>query len=125
MEIIQTDKAPQPIGPYNQAILHKNTLYISGQVAINPATGKMENGSVAEEAHRIMKNLEAILDEAGGDFTCLIKCSIFLTDMNDFQEINGIYGSYFSNHFPARETVEVSKLPAGARVEISAIAALP
>lgn len=122
MEIIKTKNAPAPIGPYNQAVVHENTIYISGQVALEPDTGKMDNANLAEETHRVMRNLGAVLQAAGSDFDHLIKCSIFILDMNEFKTINEVYASFFNEHHPARETVEVSKLPAGARVEISAIA---
>ncbi|MGB6036362.1 MAG: RidA family protein [Cryomorphaceae bacterium] len=123
MEIIQTKNAPAPIGPYNQAVVHENTIYISGQVALDPLSGKMDNANLAEETHRVMRNLGAVLDAAGSGYDHIIKCSIFILDMNEFKTINEVYASFFKNHHPARETVEVSKLPAGARVEISAIAA--
>jgi len=122
MKIIKTKNAPAPIGPYNQAIVHGDTVYISGQVAIVPETGEMENANLTEETHRVMKNLGAVLNAAESSYNQLIKCSIFILDMGEFKTINEVYGSYFDGHFPARETVEVSKLPAGARVEISAIA---
>jgi 2-iminobutanoate/2-iminopropanoate deaminase len=122
MEIIITKNAPAPIGPYNQAVVHENTIYISGQVALEADTGKMDNANLAEETHRVMRNLGAVLQAAGSDFDHLIKCSIFILDMNEFKTINEVYASFFNDHHPARETVEVSKLPAGARVEISAIA---
>ncbi len=125
MKPYYTENAPTPIGPYSQAISHGNTLYISGQVALDPATGKMDDENIETETHRVMKNLEAVLKSAGLDFSQLIKCSIFILDMDQFATINEIYGSYFHANYPARETVEVKKLPAGARVEISAIAALP
>ncbi|MFT4846871.1 MAG: 2-iminobutanoate/2-iminopropanoate deaminase [Cryomorphaceae bacterium] len=122
MEIIITKNAPAPIGPYNQAVVHENTIYISGQVALEADTGKMDNANLAEETHRVMRNIGAVLQAAGSDFDHLIKCSIFILDMNEFKTINEVYASFFNDHHPARETVEVSKLPAGARVEISAIA---
>ncbi|MFT7346568.1 MAG: 2-iminobutanoate/2-iminopropanoate deaminase [Cryomorphaceae bacterium] len=122
MEIIITKNAPAPIGPYNQAVVHENTIYISGQVALEADTGKMDNANLAEETHRVMRNIGAVLQAAGSDFDHLIKCSIFILDMNEFKTINDVYASFFNDHHPARETVEVSKLPAGARVEISAIA---
>lgn len=122
MKIIKTKNAPAPIGPYNQAIVHEDTVYISGQVAINPETGEMDNADLTKETHRVMKNLGAVLAAAGSNYNHLIKCSIFILDMNEFKTINEVYGSYFDGYHPARETVEVSKLPAGARVEISAIA---
>ena len=123
MEIIQTKNAPAPIGPYNQAVVHENTIYISGQVALDPLSGIMDNANLAEETHRVMRNLGAVLEAAGSDYDHIIKCSIFILDMNEFKAINEVYASFFKDHHPARETVEVSKLPAGARVEISAIAA--
>jgi len=122
MKIIETKSAPAPIGPYNQAIENNGVIYISGQVAINPTTGQMENNDLRSETSQVMKNLGAVLDAAGSDFSNLIKCSIFILDMNQFDVINEVYGSFFKGHYPARETVEVGKLPAGANVEISAIA---
>lgn len=124
MKAVKTDQSPAPIGPYSQAIISGKTLYISGQIPIDPATHKLMSGTLAEETHQVMKNLQAILQEAGADFSHVVKCTIFLSDMDDFKEINSVYGSYLKDPFPARETVEVSGLPAGARVEISAIAEL-
>lgn len=124
MKRIETKNAPAPIGPYSQAVISGKTLYISGQVAINPETGEMEQADLQQETHRVMKNLKGILESQGLDFSNLIKCSIFLLDMDAFGQVNEVYGSYFTEHFPARETVEVSKLPAGANVEISALAEL-
>ena len=122
MEIIKTKNAPAPIGPYNQAVVHENTIYVSGQVALDPLSGKMDNPNLAEETHRVMRNLGAVLKAAGSDYDHIIKCSIFILDMNEFKAINEVYAGFFKDHHPARETVEVSKLPAGARVEVSAIA---
>lgn len=122
MKRIETKNAPAPIGPYSQAVVSGKTLYISGQVAINPETGKMEQADLQSETHRVMKNLKGILESQGLDFSNLVKCSIFLLDMDAFGQVNEVYGSYFTDQYPARETVEVSKLPAGANVEISAIA---
>jgi len=122
MKIIKIKNAPEPIGPYNQATEHNGTLYMSGQVAIDPSTGKMDNADLQTEAHRVMKNMGAVLEAAGMDYSNIVKCSIFLLDMSRFSEVNAVYGSYFSSNFPARETVQVSALPAGATVEISAIA---
>jgi 2-iminobutanoate/2-iminopropanoate deaminase len=119
--VIQTPQAPAPIGPYNQAILAGNTLYVSGQVALDGA-GKMYNETLDAEVHQVMQNLRAILTEAGMSFANVVKCSIFLQDFNDFGRVNELYGSYFENNFPARETVQVSRLPKDARVEISCIA---
>jgi 2-iminobutanoate/2-iminopropanoate deaminase len=121
-QIIKTDKAPAPIGPYNQAIRTSESLYISGQIAIDPATNQLIEGDVKAEAHRVMQNLKAILDEAKLTFEHVAKTSIFLSDMNLFAEVNEIYGSYFSGDYPARETVAVKGLPKGVNVEISMIA---
>jgi 2-iminobutanoate/2-iminopropanoate deaminase len=120
--IVQTQKAPAPIGPYNQAILSGNTLYISGQICINPESGELENADVRMETHRCMLNLLAILDAAGMDFTHVVKTTIFITDMKKFAEINDVYGKFFKGDYPARETVEVSALPKFVNVEISMIA---
>lgn len=124
MKIINTKNAPAPIGPYNQAIEHNGTLYMSGQVAIDPETGKMDNADLATETRRVMKNMGTVLEAAGMDYSNIVKCSIFLLDMSRFSEVNTVYGSYFKTNFPARETVQVSALPAGAQVEISAIAVI-
>lgn len=124
MKIIKTKNAPAPIGPYNQAVEHNGTLYMSGQVAIDLETGKMDNADLQTETHRVMKNMGAVLEAAGMDYSNIVKCSIFLLDMSRFSEVNEVYGSYFKSNFPARETVQVSALPAGATVEISAIAVI-
>lgn len=122
-KIIQTPNAPAPIGPYNQAVLSGNTLYTSGQIAINPATGQLELGSIAEETELVMQNLKAVLAAAEMTFENVVKTSIFISDMNNFSEINGVYGSYFDEATaPARETVEVANLPKFVNVEISMIA---
>ncbi|MFD1095956.1 RidA family protein [Salegentibacter chungangensis] len=122
-KIITTKNAPAPIGPYNQAILTGNTLYISGQIAINPETGELETNELAQETKRVMENLKAILNEAEMDFENVIKTSIFISDMNNFAKINEVYSSYFdADTAPARETVEVANLPKFVNVEISAIA---
>jgi 2-iminobutanoate/2-iminopropanoate deaminase len=123
-KIINTKNAPAPIGPYNQAIMIGDTLYTSGQIAINPITSELEMENIQSETKLVMENLKAILVEAGMDFTNVIKCSIFISDMNNFGEINEVYGSYFTSDFPARETVEVACLPKSVNVEISAIAVL-
>lgn len=120
--IITTGNAPAPIGPYNQAILTGNMLFISGQVCIDPPTGELKNKDIQEEAHQVMHNLKAILQEAGMDFSNVVKTTIFITDMNQFGEINAVYGKYFESEFPARETVQVSALPKFVNVEISMIA---
>ena len=121
-QIINTASAPSPIGPYNQAILSGNTLFISGQICIDPATGEMKNKDIQQETHQVMHNLRAILSAAGMTFNNVVKTSIFLTDMNRFSEINEVYGKYFEGDFPARETVQVSALPKFQNVEISMIA---
>lgn len=120
--IIKTKLAPEPIGPYNQAILTGNTLFISGQICIDPSTGTLKNKDVQEETHQVMHNLKAILSEAGMDFSNVVKTSIFIMDMHEFGAINEVYGKYFESEFPARETVQVSALPKFVNVEISMIA---
>ncbi|MDX1426813.1 MAG: Rid family detoxifying hydrolase [Salegentibacter mishustinae] len=120
---MKTDKAPAPIGPYNQAVLTGNMLYISGQIALNPETNELETEELQKETTRVMENLKAILNEAEMDFENVIKTSIFISDMNNFAKINEVYGSYFNAETaPARETVEVANLPKFVNVEISAIA---
>ena|ERR1700712_1675438 len=121
-KIIKTDKAPAPIGPYNQAVLANNTLYVSGQVAINPATNEVVQGTIEVEAILVMNNIKAILDEAGYGFEDVVKSTIFLSDMGTFAKVNEIYGSFFTGNYPARETVQVSVLPKNLNVEISVIA---
>lgn len=121
-QIINTPQAPAPIGPYSQAVVADGTLYISGQVCINPAEGNLVNGSIQEETKQVMQNLQAILEAAGYAFSDVVKTTIFLTDMNRFAEVNDVYGSYFTSNFPARETVQVSALPKFVNVEISMIA---
>ena len=121
MTIINTSHAPAPIGPYSQAVLAGNTLYVSGQVALDGA-GIFHNQSLETEAHQVMHNLKAILEAGNMNFECVTKCSIFLQDFNDFARVNEIYGQYFTSHKPARETVQVSRLPKDARLEISCIA---
>lgn len=121
-KIINTKNAPAPIGPYNQAILVNGTLYISGQICIDPATGNLKNRDIQDETHQAMQNLKCILAEAGMSLNNVVKTTIFITDMNKFSEINEVYGKYFSGDFPARETVQVSALPKFTNVEISMIA---
>lgn len=122
-KIINTSEAPAPIGPYNQAILSGDTLYISGQIPINPGTGELVEGNITKETHQSMKNLNAILDEAGMTFENVVKTTIFLKDMHQFNEVNTVYGSYFNaDTAPARETVEVANLPKFVNVEISMVA---
>ena len=121
-QIIKTDTAPAPIGPYNQAVRTGELLFISGQVAIDPSTNDLIKGTVKDEAHQVMKNLKAILDEAKLTFEHVVKTTIFLSDMSLFTEVNEVYGSYFNGDYPARETVAVKGLPKNVNVEISMIA---
>ena len=123
-KIITIKNAPEPVGPYSQAILQGDTLYSSGQIAIDPKTNSLILDSIEKETHQVMKNIEAILDAAKMNWDNVVKCSIFLSDMNNFSEINEIYASYFTNNYPARETVEVACLPKNVNVEISFIAIL-
>jgi 2-iminobutanoate/2-iminopropanoate deaminase len=124
-KIIFTDKAPAPIGPYNQAVLTGNTLYTSGQIALNPATGDLVLETIEVETKQVMENLKAVLEAAGMDFENVIKTTIFISNMNDFGSINTVYGSYFNEKTaPARETVQVACLPKNVNVEIAMIAVL-
>jgi len=120
--IINTTNAPAPIGPYSQAVQTGNLLFLSGQVAINPATGNIDATDVAGETEQVMKNLKAVLTEAGFDFSQVVKTTIFLSDMSLFGAVNEVYGKYFTGNFPARETVAVKGLPKNVNVEISMIA---
>lgn len=121
-KIISTSKAPSAIGPYSQAVKVGNMLFTSGQVAIHPETGDLVMDDIKTETHRVMNNLNAVLREAGMSFENTVKSSIFLSDMDDFAQVNEVYASYFSSDYPARETVQVAKLPKGVNVEISMIA---
>lgn len=120
--IIKSDNAPAPLGPYSQAVLAGNTLYCSGQVGIDPTTNKLNDADLETETNQVMQNLNAVLTEAGFTFKDVVKCSIFLKDMNDFSVVNQIYGGYFIEAPPARETVQVAGLPLDVNVEISLIA---
>lgn len=122
-KIILTDQAPTPIGPYSQGVLSGNTLYISGQIPFNTQKGELMMSSIEEQTKQVMENLNAILKKAEMTFENVLKATIFITDMNNFEQINTVYGSYFSQSYaPARETVQVSKLPRNVDVEISMIA---
>ncbi len=123
-KIINTAEAPAPIGPYNQATVAGNLLFISGQIALVPATGELNNASVGAETRQVMENLEAILTATSANFSHVVKTTIFLSDMSLFAEVNEIYGSYFTSDYPARETVAVKGLPKNVNVEISMIASL-
>jgi 2-iminobutanoate/2-iminopropanoate deaminase len=123
-QIIKTDKAPAPIGPYNQAVISGDFIFVSGQIAIVPATNELLSGTIKEEAHQVMQNLKAILDEAKITFEHVVKTTIFLSDMSLFAEVNEVYGSYFTGDYPARETVAVKGLPKGVHIEISVVATM-
>ena len=118
-KIIRTDKAPAPIGPYNQAVQAGNMLFISGQIALDPVSGELMLGDIKTETTMVMENIKGILADAEMDFSHVVKTTIFLTDMNNFAQVNEVYGSYFKGDYPARETVQVSKLPLNVNVEIS------
>ncbi len=120
--IINSNQAPAPIGPYSQATLANGILYVSGQIALDATSGDLMNNDIEAETHQVMKNLQAILSEAGMGFENVLKCTIFVKDLNNFGRINETYGSYFTTNPPARETVEVSRLPKDVNVEISCIA---
>ena len=121
-KIITSKNAPAPIGPYSQAVMAGNMLFVSGQIAINPSSGELLVGDIKTETKQVMENLKGVLTEAALDFSAIIKTTIFLKSMDDFAVVNEVYGSYFTADFPARETVEVSKLPKNVNVEISVIA---
>lgn len=121
-QIINTPNAPAPIGPYNQAVLVNGFLYVSGQIALEPQSSELKIGDIETETHQVMQNLKAVLEAAGMNLSDVVKTSIFLSDMNNFRKVNEVYGSYFTIDFPARETVQVSRLPKDVNVEISVIA---
>lgn len=126
-QIVQTDLAPAPVGPYNQAVAAGGILYISGQIAIDPSSGDlMIDGTIEEETHQVMKNIGAVLTEAGCTYEDVIKCSVFVKDMHQYGRINAVYGEYFDHdNAPARELVEVANLPKFVNIEISTIAQIP
>lgn len=121
-KIIQSEKVPAPIGPYSQAIRSGELLFASGQIAIDPVSGKLITHNISDETHQVMKNIKHLLESEGLDTSSILKTSIFLSDMNLFSQVNKIYGSYFEGDFPARETIEVAGLPKNMNVEISVIA---
>ncbi len=121
-KIIETKNAPSPIGPYSQAVQTGNLVFVSGQIGKDPVSGTMKNDNIKDEATQVMDNVKAVLAAAGLTMDNVVKTTIYLTDINDFKPVNEVYGSYFKADYPARETVEVSHLPAGAKVEISVIA---
>jgi len=124
MNRIYTSSAPEPIGPYAQGVEHNGILYLSGQVAINPENSELITENIVDETHQVMSNIKALLDQSGTDFDHVIKCSIFLKDLNNFGTVNEVYGSYFGDLVPSRECVQVSRLPKDVNVEISVIAAI-
>lgn len=121
-KIIQIPGAPAPIGPYSQAVLQDNTLYVSGQIPMDPISGKLVNDSIENSCRQVLKNIGQLLTEAGMDYSNVVKCSIFLTDLSDFSTVNGVYADFFKLNPPARETVQVSRLPMDVSIEISCIA---
>ena len=124
-KIIYSDRAPAPVGPYNQAVIHGGTMYVSGQIPLDPDTGVLVTGTIEEETHRVMQNISAILEAAGISFNEVLKCSVFVTDIQNFGRINAVYATYFEEaNAPARELVQVAALPKGANVEISVIASV-
>lgn len=124
-KIIRTENAPAPIGPYNQATIHNGTLYISGQIALHPKTGELITSNIEDETHQVMQNIKGILEESGCTFENILKCSVFVSDINMFGRINAVYGQYFNEETaPARELVQVANLPRFVNVEISVIAAI-
>ncbi len=124
MKTISTDQAPAAIGPYSQGKITGNLLFVSGQLPIDPSTGKMVESAIADRTHQILKNCEAIAKEAGVDLTKVVKTTIFLTDLADFQEVNEAYGSHFPENPPARSTIQVAALPLGSNIEIEFILAV-
>lgn len=121
-KVINTTDAPAPIGPYNQAIVADKFIFVSGQIPLHPFTGELVTDNITAATHLVMENIGAILIEAKADFGNIVKTTIFLTDLADFAEVNDVYGSYFEDNFPARETIQVAALPKGVSVEISVIA---
>jgi 2-iminobutanoate/2-iminopropanoate deaminase len=123
-KVIRTNKAPQAIGPYSQAVAYNDVMYCSGQIGIDPETGDMAGDDVETQARQVMKNMQCVLEEAGSGFDSVLKCSIFMADMDDFSVVNEIYGAFFPENPPARETVAVKTLPKNCKVEISCIASV-
>jgi 2-iminobutanoate/2-iminopropanoate deaminase len=121
-QIVKTEEAPKAIGPYSQAVSVGNLVFLSGQIPLDPATGEIAKGGIAEQTRRVMDNLEAVLRAAGASLSEVVKSTIYLTDLGDFAKVNEVYGSYFPNEPPARATVEVAALPRGASIEIDMIA---
>ena len=124
-KVVNTTDAPEPIGPYSQAVKAGDFIFVSGQIPLHPFTGELVIDDITIATNLVMENIGAILNAAGADFSHIVKTSIFLTDINSFAEVNEVYGTYFKNNFPARETVQVAALPKGVNVEISVIAVKP
>lgn len=124
MKVVSTEKAPQAVGPYSQAIIANGFLFCSGQIAIDPATGTINQGSTAEQTTQVLKNISAVLESQGASLADVVKTTVYLKSMDDFQEMNNVYASFFKDNKPARATVEVARLPKDVSVEIEAIAAL-
>lgn len=122
VQTISTDKAPKAIGPYSQAIAANGFLFVSGQIPIDPASGQLLQGSISEQTARVMANLKAILEQAGTTLSTVVKTTVYLKDMSDFEEMNQVYGEFFSSHRPARATVQVARLPKDVSIEVDAIA---
>ena len=125
LNTVHTDAAPKAVGPYSQAMVHDGLVYLSGQIGLDPATGKLVGGEMAVQAQQVMRNLTAVLEAAGATRSDIIKVNIYLTDMDDFQALNGLYAEWLDGHRPARATVAVAALPLGARVEMDVIARVP
>ncbi len=121
-DVIATEHAPKAIGPYSQAIRANGFIFVSGQTPIDPATQQLVNGSIAEQTKRVLRNIEAILKQAGSNMSKVVRCGVFLKDMNNFAAMNEVYGKFFPNHPPARTTIEAARLPKDCQVEIDAIA---
>jgi 2-iminobutanoate/2-iminopropanoate deaminase len=124
LKIVNTENAPAPVGPYNQCIVHNGVAYLSGQIAIDPATSELVMDDIETETHQVMKNIGALLTELGITYSDIIKCSIFISDMGQFARINEVYASYFTGYAPARECVQVAVLPKNVNIEISVLAAV-
>ncbi len=123
LEVVSTKDAPQAIGPYSQAIKHNGMVFVSGQIPFNPATMSLVEGTIVDQTHQVLKNLSAILAASGTNFSNVLKTTVFLRDMNDFDEMNKVYGEYFTSHKPARATVQVARLPKDVAIEIELVAA--
>lgn len=119
---VQTDKAPKAIGPYSQGIIANGFIYCSGQIPIDPATGELSTGTIEDQTRQVLKNVGAVLDAAGSSYEDVVKCTVFLQDMNDFAKMNAVYAEFFKAPYPARAAVQVARLPRDVKVEIEAIA---